>query len=110
MKAAIVLAVLALTASTALAGPTKKSYAKSCDAVWTAEQTALQTYTHVVIDKNKRTASFADNSVVSFTTSLEGNGDTCTISVQETAPPLSGHKNATNFLKKLDKTLEAQKP
>lgn len=111
MKAMIAAAILLVSASTVLAGPTKKSFAHSCDAVWTAEQNAVNFggYKNVVIDQGHRTISFADNSVVTISTSLSGSGDTCTVEATEIAPPLSGHKNSLNFFKRVDNALASSK-
>lgn len=112
MKAIMAAAIFFVVATTASAGPTKKTFAKSCDAVWAAEQTVLASgqYKNVVIDKEKRTASFADNSVVNLNTSLSGSADSCTVEVQEIAPPLSrGPKNAMNFLHRVENALGAEK-
>jgi hypothetical protein len=103
MKPAIALIVF-LAGSIAWAGPTHKTFNNSCDAVWAAEQTALASYKNVVVDKDKRTASFADNSVVTLTTSLAGSGETCTVTV-EGGFARSFHKNAENFLGRLNNVL-----
>jgi hypothetical protein len=110
MKPILALLVFGLTASIASAGHTSKTFGSSCDAVWAAEQTVLASgqYKTVVLDKEKRTASFADNSVVTLLTSLSGSGDTCTMTL-EGGLWRSFHKNSENFLNHVGNVLAAPK-
>ena len=108
MKILLATVLILASAGASLASPTKKTYARSCDAVWTAEKIVLQGYNHVVIDEGQRTASFADNSVVVLTTSLSGSGDTCTIEA-DGGFARSFHKNAENFFKRIDNALAGVK-
>ena len=109
MKAIIATTMLFAIATTASAGPTKKTFAKSCDAVWSAEQTVLASgqYKNVVIDKDKRTAAFADNSVAYLNSSLSGSGDSCTVEM-DGGFARSLHKNDENFLHRVENALAAK--
>lgn len=114
MKALIAALALLATAGIATAGPTTKTFSRSCDSVWAAEQATLNDgqYRTISLSKEDRTASFVAGGFWggerTMSSTLSGSGEGCTLTVQSHFSGLA-HHDAPDFIKRVESALSDAK-
>jgi hypothetical protein len=110
MKQVLIVLVLALVASSALAKPKETTYPASCDRVWAAVKlaTAPPHYNFAQLDDAQKKGIVSTGSTLSgkryLDITLTGTGNTCTVAIGGNFSGLA-HNDKGDLFKRIEQTL-----